>query len=166
MRKSSTFMTAALAGVLAAAAATTVSARADAPHHDQLVHQTMIFDEPFQGGAGAYIDLGSKGIGPGDMFLGHDVPLYSHATGKRIGTEDAAETIMAGVHDGVVDEATTIRLPHGLVMLGGVVRHDDVPYRLAVLGGTGRYVNARGELTQLREDRQRKTTVLRLDLYR
>jgi hypothetical protein len=158
--------TIAVTGILVAGTVATVTASADPPAMRQLDHETLTIDEPFQGGTGSYIDLGTKDIGPGDMFLGTGVPALSHATGKRIGTFDSAETIVSGAHNGIVDQTTTLRLRDGLIMFGGVVRHDDKPLRSAVIGGTGRYAQARGQLTELREDTGRKVTVLRLDLYR
>ena len=49
-------------------------------------------------------------------------------------------------------------------MLSGVVRHTDTPFRLAVVGGTGAYAGARGQISQVKEDRRHKVTVLQLDL--
>jgi hypothetical protein len=98
------------------------------------------------------------------MFLTVGVPMLDHATGDRIGAMDGTEIIDSARHDGTVEMNETLRFDDGLVILSGVVRHTDEPFRLAVVGGTGAYTGAHGQVSQLREDRHRKVTVLRLDL--
>jgi hypothetical protein len=56
----------------------------------------------------------------------------------------------------------TIRLHDGTIQLAGVVRHDR-PGRLAVIGGTGAYAGARGEMTDS-EDETRKVSIERITL--
>jgi hypothetical protein len=106
------------------------------------------------------LDLGEEGLGPGDMFLVTDVPMNSE--GRRIGTMEGIETILAAAHDGTVSQELTLRLTGGEVMVEGVVRHDDAPYELAVVGGTERYLKARGQLEYLGDDEQAKVSRLRL----
>jgi len=166
MRSSHIVPAVAVLGVLAAASATLPSSAATRHAPRGEVHEVLILDEPFEGGSTKFIDVGAKGVGPGDTFLSTGLPAYLHSTGRRIGTFDGVETIVSAKHDGVVDESGTLRLRDGLVMFGGVVRHDDDPFSSPVIGGTGRYSKARGQIVQLREDSARKVTVARLDLYR
>jgi len=158
------FTSVVVAGVLVAGSTAAVAggeARRQAPTP---VTTTIVYDEPFTGGHNHYVDLGKKGLGPGDMFLGVGLPIFDDETGDRIGSTDGTEVILSGRHDGTVEMNGTLRLDGGLVMLSGVVRHTDNPFRLPVVGGTGAYAAVRGQLTQLREDRHRKLTVVQLDL--
>ena len=119
---------------------------------------------PWTGGHQQYVDLGAKGMGPGDLFLTTDVPVLNNTTGARIGTTDGVELIVSALHDGTVTNQMTFRLPGGHVDVNGVVRHTDQPFRVPVVGGTGRYARVRGQLTLLREDERRKVEVFQLDL--
>jgi hypothetical protein len=167
MRKLLVLPSVAMLGALAASLITLPSSALQRHHSPPgEVHQVLLLDEPFEGGTTKFVDLGAKGISPGDMFLLTGLPAYSHRTGRRIGTFDGRETIVSAQHDGVVDQSGTLRLRDGLVMVGGVLRHDDTPFSFPVIGGTGRYAKARGQIMQVREDPARKVTVLRLDLYR
>jgi hypothetical protein len=126
---------------------------------------TFVYDEPVNGGTTKYVNLGKPKLGPGDMFLTNGVPMLSHETGERIGVEDGTETVVSIKHDGTVEMNMTLRLHDGLVMLSGVVRHTDTPFRIPVVGGTGAYANATGQMTELREDDKRKVTVIEVKLF-
>jgi hypothetical protein len=165
MRRSTIVTGVVAAGVLVAGSAAAVTRANDTQREAPTpVTTTIVYDEPFTGGHGHYVDLAKKGLGPGDLFLGVGIPMLDHGTGDRIGRTDATETIVSGRHDGTVEMNETLRLPGGLIMLSGVVRHTDRPFRLAVVGGTGAYADARGQVTQVKEDSKHKVTVLRLDL--
>ena len=166
MRGSTIITTVAAAGLLAAGSAAAVTGGASESQRGTpaAVTTKIVYDEPFTGGHGHFVDLAKKGLGAGDMFLGVGIPMLDHETGKRIGRTDATEIIVSGRHDGTVEMNQTLRFTDGLVMLSGVVRHTDTPFRLAVVGGTGAYAGARGQVTQLKEDVKHKVTVLRLDL--
>jgi hypothetical protein len=168
MRRFTTLTTLAAAGVLVAGSATAVTGVTGVSGPQRAaptpVTTQIVYDEPFTGGHGHFIDLAKKGLGAGDMFLGVGLPLLDHETGDRIGTMDATEIIVSGRHDGTVEMNETLRLKGGLVMISGVVRHTDTPFRMAVVGGTGAYADARGQVTQLKEDRHRNVTVIQLDL--
>lgn len=122
------------------------------------------FTVPQNGGRSHTLDLGRHGLSVGDEFFTTDQPAYATGTTRRIATLDGVETIISGAHQGTVLENGTIRLHGGLVMFGGVVRHTDQPFRMAVTGGTGRYANAKGQLTVISENTHTKSTNLELDL--
>jgi hypothetical protein len=126
--------------------------------------QTMTLSSPFNGGKTRHVDLGKKGIGAGDVFLSIDMPLRDESTGKRMGTLDGVETILSAAHDGTVAQALTMRLRDGTIVLQNVIRHTERHAALAVTGGTGAYANARGAMTEVEEDEQRKVTIFKLEL--
>jgi hypothetical protein len=131
---------------------------------DRAQAQSITFTTPFNGGKTHQVDLGKKGLGPGDMFLSVGSPLHDNATGARLGSMDGIETIVARAHNGTVGELVTLRLNGGRVTLSGIIRHNDTPISLPVTGGTGSYSGVGGQLTELREDNKRKVIVFRLDL--
>jgi hypothetical protein len=155
-----------VAGVLMASSASAAPApQASAAHEDARRSITFIYDAPFDGGTTTYVDLGTPEFGPGDMFLATDVPMLAHNSNRRIGVEDGTEIVVSTEHDGTVETHGTLRLRGGLVMTSGVVRHSDTPFRVPVVGGTGTYANATGQLTILREDSARKVTVIEVRLF-
>lgn len=130
------------------------------------VVQTMLLDTPFQGGHTKFIDHGHNGVGPGDLFLSTDLPVFKHGTHKKVGEIDATELIVSNRHNGTVTGQSTLRLPGGTLEGGGVIRHTDHPSRGAVIGGTGPYLGVTGQVTVLREDTKHKVTVIRIELLR
>jgi hypothetical protein len=130
------------------------------------VVETLRLQVPFQGGTGAYVDLGKKGLGAGDIFVGSDLPVRNLATGKRIGSMDGWEIILSAHHDGTVAGATVLHLADGNVIIDGMVRHTDEPNIFAVTGGTGTYVGVSGTMTVVRENRRRKVNIMRLEITR
>lgn len=128
----------------------------------QRMARTIEFATPWDGGHQTLIDLGTKGVGPGDSFLFTGQPLLSH--GSRIGTLEGIETILSSTHNGIVSQQATLRLRGGRVMVEGIGRHDDKPFRLAVVGGTGKYIYATGQLTVLGADQKHKQTLWKLVL--
>jgi hypothetical protein len=157
----------AVGAVLAATAASagsstpTRASRTGAAHAD-----TMILAFPFKGGHQRFIDQGKKGVDAGDLFLSTGMPILDNATNARIGTGDAVELIVSRRHDGTVTNQSTLRLRGGHVELDGVVRHTDSPFRVSVIGGTGKYLGVGGQLTLLREDTKRQVVVMKLELVR
>jgi hypothetical protein len=105
-------------------------------------------------------------LGAGDMFLVTDLPVLDGRTGRRLGQSDGVELILSARHAGTVTDQTTLRLPGGHVEIDGIIRHTDAPLRMTVTGGTGRYAGVSGQLTLLREDTDRKVSVMRLTLLR
>ena len=128
--------------------------------------QELTLSSPFEGGDFHYIDLGKQGLGPGDMFTITGLPVHDETTGRRIGSVDAAETILSAWHDGTVIQEATYRLRGGTVTVAGALRHTDHPPRLPVTGGTGDYLGVTGQLIDLREDDDRNVTIFRLVLIR
>lgn len=126
--------------------------------------QTMLLDIPFQGGHTKFIDHGHNGVGPGDLFLSTDIPVFAHGTHKKIGEIDATELVISNRHNGTATGPSTLRLPGGTLEGESVIRHTDHPSRSAVHGGTGRYLGVTGQVTLLREDTKHKVTVIRIEL--
>jgi hypothetical protein len=151
-----------LAGAVILAAATATSAHALAAE-DPAAPRVLHLSQAFDAGRGGYVDLGRKGIGPGDLFYGTAAPLLDVDNGRRVGTQEGIETLISGAHDGTVAMAGAIRLAGGRIEFAGTVRHSDPGTPLAVVGGTGAYAGARGEMTE-REDRANKRTLITLTL--
>jgi hypothetical protein len=128
------------------------------------VVESLRLEVPFQGGAAAFLDLGKKGLGPGDLFVSSDLPVTDAATGKRVGSMDGWEIILSAHHDGSVAGETVLRLADGNVLVDGMVRHTDDPNVFAVTGGTGSYVGVGGTMTVVRENTRRKVVIMRLDI--
>jgi hypothetical protein len=98
------------------------------------------------------LDLGEKGMGPGDTFLRRETlynsrPQFGRGRGARVGRVDVQITIF---RPGTVRLAATFTFPDGTLETGGstsLARVSITP----VLGGTRAYANARGtvEIRQL-----------------
>ena len=128
--------------------------------------ESLRLEVPFQGGAFAFVDLGKKGLGPGDMFVTSDLPVIDPSTRKRMGSMDRWELILSARHNGSVAGETALRLADGNVIIDGLVRHTDEPNVFAVTGGTGSYAGVGGTLTVVRENTRRKVVVMRLEIVR
>jgi hypothetical protein len=128
--------------------------------------QQLTLSSPWVGGRFHYLDLGRKGLGPGDVFTITGLPVHDEDTGRRVGATDGAETILSARHDGTVLQEMTYRFRGGTVTVAGALRHTDDPMRLPVTGGTGDYVGVTGQLEELFEDEDRKVSVFRLELHR
>lgn len=127
------------------------------------VPRTLTLSSPWVGGTTRHIDLGKKGDSAGDMFLSTDTPLRDEKTGHRAGQLDGMETILSAAHNGTVTTTGAIRLRDGRIEIAGTLRHTDRDGALAIVGGTGAYANARGEVIQ-REDERRKVNIMRVTL--
>jgi hypothetical protein len=125
--------------------------------------RTLTLSTPFEGGKSRHIDLGKKGVGAGDLFLGTETPLRDEETGRRVGEFEGVETILSAAHNGTVHISGALRLGDGSIEVAGTIRHTDPGEPLAVIGGTGAYANARGEVTN-REDARRKVNVMTVTL--
>jgi hypothetical protein len=158
--------TGAVAASVAAASITVAIAAAAGNGSAVESPSTLMLSTPFEGGKTRTVDLGKKGLGAGDMFLSTGAPVRDEATGRRIGALDGIETILSPAHDGTVSELITMRLEDGTLVLQNVIRHTDRPAALAVTGGTGAYADARGQMTEVDENEQRKVTIFKLELMR
>jgi hypothetical protein len=127
--------------------------------------ETLTFSEPFTGSDHhyKYVDLGKKGMSPGDVILHTRSPAIDDRTGRRLGTSDGIETILSLKHEGTVAVSDTVRLPGGRIEVAGTVRHGDRRQALAVIGGTGRFANVRGEVT-ITEDTEQKRNLITVTL--
>ena len=111
--------------------------------------QTLTFSEPFTAHDPhyKYVDLGKKGMSRGDLIIHTNSPGIDARTGRRIATSDGIQTILSLRRPGAVAVSDTIYLPDGQVQVAGTVRYGGHTSALAVTGGTGRYRNARGQVT-------------------
>lgn len=147
--------------ILITAAAAAAFAGAGSANGQQA--RTLEFVTPFEGGKTVELDLGKKGIGPGDQFLTTGQPILDAPRGNRVGTLDGAETIVGRSGNGTVLQNGTFRLRGGRIHWGGVARHSDKPYVFPVVGGTGEYAGVRGTMT-VSEDMKNEVARLRVDL--
>jgi hypothetical protein len=93
------------------------------------------------------VDVGAPGFGIGDMLVFQD-RILDH--GRQVGVQGGACTITALLAGGHFQThcVGTVSLPAGQIAFQGLVT--DAPDKhLAVVGGTGRYRDAGGELTVL-----------------
>ena len=88
-------------------------------------------------------------------------PGLDARTGRRLASSDGVETILSLKHAGTVAVSDTVRLPGGRIQVAGSVRHGERTQALAVIGGTGRYANARGQVT-ITEDTKHKRNLITL----
>jgi len=127
--------------------------------------QTLIFSEPFSAHDPhyKYVDLGKKGMSRGDLILHTNSPGIDARTGRRIATSDGVQTILSVKRHGAVAISDTVRLPGGHIQVAGTVRQGEHRPALAVVGGTGRYANARGQVT-ITEDTKHKRNLTTLTI--
>jgi hypothetical protein len=104
------------------------------------------FDIVFRPQEENFVDIGSPGPGVGDLLVFQDRILRS---GRQVGVEGGSCTITAILTDGFQTHCVgTVSLPGGTIAFQGLVT-DKPEKRMAVVGGTGRYRTAAGELTVL-----------------
>jgi hypothetical protein len=144
------------AALIAAAALAASASAGDGP-------RTMTLSTPFDGGKSSQVDAGKRGFSAGDMFTVTGQPVSDEASGRRVGSLDAIETVVSRLHNGTTSMAATLRLADGTIHGAGIIRHTDSPPRLPVTGGTGAYAGAGGQVT-ITEDDARKRTIMRLEL--
>jgi hypothetical protein len=92
------------------------------------------------------IDVGQRGISPGDQEIIFNKLFNRRITAKPIGTARLVCTFTVGKTRICTG---TVNLPKGEVVLTGTVRFRQF-YVLAIVGGTGLYDNARGTVTVIR----------------
>lgn len=134
----------ALAGTLTASAAPAPAA--PGPFADARSAATVLrYDIRFRPQDENYVDVGSPGPGIGDLLVFQDQILDRR--GKQVGVEGGSCTITALLGAGFQTHCLgTVSLPQGQIAFQGLVT--DAPEKhMAVVGGTGRYRTAAGELT-------------------
>jgi hypothetical protein len=92
------------------------------------------------------VDVGRPGQSPGDSEIITDRLYNKRITQKVIGTARFICTFTIGITRTCI---ATIDLPKGELVASGAVRFREF-FKLAVVGGTGLYDNARGTLTVIR----------------
>ena len=104
------------------------------------------YDVVFRPQVDNYVDVGTPGPGVGDQLVFQDRIL---ARGRDVGVQGGSCTITALLADGFqISCVGTVALPGGTIAFQGLAT-DAPEKRLAVVGGTGRYRGASGELTVL-----------------
>jgi hypothetical protein len=120
----------------------TAAAAAAAPSRPTVLR----FDIAFRPQEENFVDIGTPGPGIGDLLVFQDRIL---ASGRQVGVEGGSCTITAILADGFQTHCVgTVSLPGGGIAFQGLVT-DKPEKRMAVVGGTGRYRTAAGELTVL-----------------
>jgi hypothetical protein len=132
-------------GAVSASAAPSAAAVTD-PSAAQRPGTVLRYDIVFRPTDQNYVDLGTPGPGVGDLLVFQDRILDRR--GGQVGVEGGSCTITAllpGDHF-QTHCVGTVSLPAGQIAFQGLV--SDLPEkRMAVVGGTGRYRTAAGELT-------------------
>ena len=95
------------------------------------------------------VDVGPRGLSPGDQEIIFDKLFNRKITPKPIGTARFVCTFTTGRTRMCM---ATVGLPKGELVAGGTVRFRQF-FDLAIIGGTGLYNNARGTLTIIRTTR-------------
>jgi hypothetical protein len=96
------------------------------------------------------VDLGAKGVSPGDIEVVR-ARLLERGTGTVIGRSELVCSFVDETRSRVC--RGTYHLPKGKLVVGGSLMYRQF-YGLAVVGGTGRYDNARGTMTLTRTSRK------------
>ncbi len=138
--------TALVTSLSAFAAPTTASSGTDG--------RVLRFDIQFRPFEENYVDVGSPGPGIGDMLVFQD-QILDRQSGQQVGVEAGSCTITAVIDTGFQTHCVgTVSLPAGQIAFQGLV--SNAPEKqMAIVGGTGRYRTAAGELTRPRVGRER-----------
>ena len=110
-----------------------------------------------------FVDVGTPGPGIGDMLVFQD-RILDH--GRQVGVQGGTCTITALLDGGHFQThcVGTVSLPGGQIAFQGLVT-DAPEKRTAVVGGTGRYRDAGGELTVLELGNDVGTLTVRLTVH-
>jgi hypothetical protein len=139
---SGALVTAGLAAGVATASASAPSAH-KSTEHDR-AGQTIQLKVHFRPFDQNYVDIGSAGPGVGDLLVFQDQLLHD---GKRVGVEGGSCTITAVLRNGFQTHCVgTASLPAGQIAFQGLVTNAPEKH-MAVVGGTGRYRGAGGDVT-------------------
>jgi hypothetical protein len=119
-------------------------AKAEVYVNNQDDRQRGVHKNPFSKGAAPKTPLTNKLPAPGDVDLESDA-LYSSPKKKgKLGT--AALQVPFNV-SGFADADTTLDLAGGAIVAEGAIKYNDTSFSLAIVGGTGAYIGATGELS-------------------
>ena len=146
-------------GAVSASAAPTARSAGDARRQSTVLRYDIAF-RPFQENV---VDVGTPGPGIGDMLVFQD-RILDH--GRQVGVEGGACTITALLDGGHFQThcVGTVSLAAGQIAFQGLVT--DAPDKhMAVVGGTGRYRDAGGELTVLELGNDVGTLTVRLTVH-
>jgi hypothetical protein len=92
------------------------------------------------------VDIGKKGPSPGDMNLWSE-PLFDGNVKERIGTSSGyCVQVSASATELVRQCNFTLTMKSGAVCVASNITGRTGPFVGAVIGGTGEYANARGEV--------------------
>ena len=153
-------VTAVVAGGAVSASAAPTAAPAPASAAKSTVLRYDIAFRPFQEN---FVDVGTPGPGVGDMLVFQD-RILDH--GRQVGVEGGTCTITALLDGGHFQTncVGTVSLAAGQIAFQGLVT--DAPDKhMAVVGGTGRYRDAGGELTVLELGNDVGTLTVRLTVH-
>jgi hypothetical protein len=135
--------------VMALLAVTAVSGASAHPDDNHNGHGTLRFDVQFRDFDKNYLDLGGQGPTVGDLLVFQDRlidPVSHQQVGVEGGTCTVTDVLQAGFQTHCVG---TVSLDGaGQISFQGLVTNAPVK-PLAVVGGTGKYRGASGELTLL-----------------
>jgi hypothetical protein len=101
-----------------------------------------------------FLDLRGNGEGPGDMYLWNQNPLFDADTDEEVGSSSGFCINTVVLPDVYAAECSfTLTLADGSLYVAGTSYNDGI---LAIIGGTGAYIDAVGTLDQrLRENQGR-----------
>jgi hypothetical protein len=88
------------------------------------------------------VDVGKRGDSIGDGFITTGARL-TDATGNAVGRADVVGTILSRAADAL---SISVRLADGELEVRGLISTSGKPAQLAIVGGTGAYSNARGDV--------------------
>lgn len=108
------------------------------------------------------VDVGARGLSPGDVQIMRGVLYNTRITPKPIGHTEIVCTFTVRTSRSC---SGTYFLPRGKIVVGGPIFYRQL-FELAVVGGTGLYDNVRGSLTvtSLNTRPQRDLLVFRLNV--
>jgi len=164
MRRSTLVVGLGVAAVVVGGAVSASAAPAAAPAATAATAATqsivLRYDIAFRPFQENVVDVGTPGPGIGDMLVFQDRILDR---GRQVGVQGGACTITALLAGGHFQThcVGTVSLPAGQIAFQGLVT--DAPDKhLAVVGGTGRYRDAGGELTVLELGNDVETLTVKL----
>lgn len=144
MRRVMVIVVAAL--VLVSAAALAVAATSRSPGH----HRPLVFVARFLGPTNDVNNppTSDHGVGPGDILTAHSV-IYNAAFTRRLGTS-SERCIGTLLHPFTMDCSFPLIFRGGdELLIEGHFNPTQHPWRAVVVGGTGRWNGARGEVTDV-----------------